>query len=96
MDRGRNPRIGPEDCPNGRRDEFEKNSHLANLITHLNPIGHEIAKQCRNSSMVRNRHKTFDLTEQKILDKIGTIKQGAISKSTSALLKREMELIFLS
>ncbi len=76
--------------PNGRRDNFESNSHLDNVITHLTPYGSEIARHCRSSSQIRNRKKTFQLGEQKILQKMDIIEQGAISKRTSGMLRREV------
>lgn len=76
--------------PNGRRDNFEPNSHLANVITHLAPYGSEIARHCRSSSQIRNRKKVFDLGEQKILQKMDIIEQGVISKTAAATLRREV------
>jgi len=76
--------------PNGRRDSFESNSHLSNIVTHLTPYGSEIARRCRSSSQVRNRKKAFELGEQKILQKIQIIEQGAVSKTAAAMLRREV------
>ncbi len=76
--------------PNGRRDNFEFNNHLSNIITHLTPVGSEIARHCRSSSQIRARKKTFELSEQKILQKLDIIKQGAISTSAVATLKKEL------
>ncbi len=76
--------------PNGRRDNFEPNSHLANVITHLTPYGSEVGRRCRSSSQIRNRKKVFELGEQKILQKLDTIEQGAISKKSAAMLRREL------
>ena len=49
--------------PNGRRDYFETNNHLANLIMHLTPYGSEVARNCRSSSQIRNKKKAFELGE---------------------------------
>lgn len=76
--------------PNGRRDDFEPNSHLSNVVTHLIPYGSEVARHCRKSSKIRNRKKVFELGEQKILQKIGIIEQGATSKAVAATLRREV------
>ena len=76
--------------PNGRRDDFEPNSHLANIVTHLTPIGSDVARHCRNSSQVRNRMKTFELGEQKIMHKLSILEQSAISKTATKSLKREV------
>ncbi len=76
--------------PNGRRDEFEQNNHLANIAMHLVPFGHEIARFCRSSSQRRNRRKSFDLAEQKVFERIEIIQQGAIPKASVSALKREI------
>lgn len=47
--------LDPRVVPNGRRDEFENNAHLDNIIAHLRPIGAEVARECRVSSQKRNR-----------------------------------------
>ena len=53
--------IDPRVVPNGRRDEFEPNTHLDNIIAHLRPVGAGVARECRISSQKRNRLKTFEL-----------------------------------
>ena len=76
--------------PNGRRDNFEPSSHLSNVVTHLTPVGSEVARHCRSSSQIRNRKKIFELGEQKILHKISIVEQAAVSKMAVASLKREV------
>lgn len=39
--------------PNGRRDDFEQNTHYANLLTHISPTAKAIAKACRTRSAGR-------------------------------------------
>ena len=48
--------------PNGRRDNFEQNTHFSNLTNQLLPLGREIANKCRKSSIARNKIKTFELS----------------------------------
>jgi molecular chaperone HtpG len=43
--------------PNGRRDDFEQNTHYANLINNLLPKAKSIAKACRENSAKRARQK---------------------------------------
>lgn len=76
--------------PNGRRDNFEPSSHFSNIVTHLIPRVAEIARQCRSSSTLRNRVKTFEIGEQKVLEKIEIIEQGAISRNMVNALKKEI------
>jgi len=77
--------------PNGRRDAFELNSHLANVINHLSPIGHEIAKRCRLESAIRNKLKTFESLKVKVSEKLSVIYQSVISQVRVEALKKDIE-----
>lgn len=76
--------------PNGRRDEFESNAHLDNIIAHLRPVGAEVARECRVSSQKRNRLKTFELAADKIYEKLDVLKQGAVSERFAKSTKAEI------
>lgn len=76
--------------PNGRRDEFESNAHLDNIIAHLRPIGAEVARKCRISSQMRNRMKVFELAADKIYEKLDVLKQGAVSARYAKTIKEEI------
>lgn len=76
--------------PNGRRDEFESNAHLDNIIAHLRPIGAEVARECRVSSQKRNRLKTFELGADKVYEKLEVIRQGAVSERYTKSMKAEI------
>lgn len=76
--------------PNGRRDEFESNAHLDNIIAHLRPVGAEVARKCRVSSQKRNRLKTFEQAGDKIYEKLDVLKQGAVSERFSKSIKAEI------
>ena len=76
--------------PNGRRDEFESNAHLDNIIAHLRPIGAEVGRECRLSSQKRNRLKTFELAADKVYEKLDVLKQGAVSKAYAKSLRVEI------
>jgi hypothetical protein len=76
--------------PNGRRDEFENNAHLDNIVTHLRPVGAEVARECRVSSQKRNRLKTFELAADKVYEKLDVLKQGAISERFAKATKAEI------
>lgn len=76
--------------PNGRRDEFESNAHLDNIIAHLRPIGAEVARECRVSSQKRNRLKTFELAADKIYEKLDVLKQGAVSQRYAKTIREEI------
>jgi hypothetical protein len=79
-------------APNGRRDDFEYNSHFANLINHLTPYAGNIARHCRSSSQIRNRVKTFELGAEKIQEALAVLEQGAISERKTKELKMEIGL----
>lgn len=76
--------------PNGRRDEFEGNTHLDNIIAHLRPIGAEVARECRVSSQKRNRLKTFELGADKVYERLDVLKQGAVSERLAKSVKAEI------
>ena len=79
--------------PNGRRDEFENNAHLDNIITHLRPFGAEVARECRVSSQKRNRQKAFELADDKIYEKLDMLKQGAVSVRYAKTIKEEIGVL---
>ena len=79
--------------PNGRRDDFESNTHLDNIIVHLRPIGAEVARECRTSSQKRNRQKTFEQAEDKVHEKLDVLKQGAVSTGYIRTTRKEIDTL---
>ena len=75
--------------PNGRRDNFEQNTHYSNLQIHLAPYANQISVLCRSKSQTRNRIKSFELIELKALEEIDVLKQNAVSRSSYEFIKRE-------
>ena len=82
--------LDPRVVPNGRRDEFENNAHLDNIIAHLRPIGSEVARECRMSSQKRNRIKQFELAADKVYERLDVLKQGAVSVRYAKTIKAEI------
>lgn len=76
--------------PNGRRDEFESNAHLDNIIAHLRPIGAAVARECRVSSQKRNRLKAFELAADKVYEKLDVLRQGAVSQRYAKTIREEI------
>jgi len=76
--------------PNGRRDNFEQNTHFSNLTNQLLPFGREIANKCRKSSIARNRIKTFGFKYELIKDHLNIIKNGNISKRNKKQLEDQI------
>ena len=76
--------------PNGRRDGFESNVHLDNVLMHLRPISGEVARKCRLFSQRRNRLKSFELAADKVNEKLDFLKQGAISERMAKSFRAEI------
>ncbi len=66
--------------PNGRRDHFEQNAHLHNLINHLAPTARAIARRCRTSSVRRKWLRQFEIHNGTIREKLDIIGQGILSE----------------
>lgn len=81
--------------PNGRRDDFERNVHLANLKNHLAPLGREVAAKCRTSSRERKRLRDFDLARDSALENLGILKQGSLSAKAKEQLALTVDLTLL-
>ncbi|MEO5370985.1 MAG: ATP-binding protein [Magnetococcus sp. DMHC-1] len=74
--------------PNGRRDDFEQNSHYGHLQSRLTELGDYIGHMCRSSSVIRNRIKMFDIGVTKIDENLRILEQGAVNLATSeAIIK---------
>jgi molecular chaperone HtpG len=65
--------------PNGRRDHFDQNAHYNNMVNHLAPAAREIAKHCRDSSIVRKLARDYELAAGDVKDQIAIIKQGTLT-----------------
>jgi molecular chaperone HtpG len=78
--------IDPRIVPNGRRDNFEQNGHLANLLNHLSPIARDIARRCRDSSADRQRRRNFELQAAGVEQQLGVLEQGALADSAHATM----------
>lgn len=71
--------LDPRILPNGRRDDFERNVHLANLKNHLAPLGRDIANRCRTSSRDRKRLRDLELEQASAREGIAVLAQGSLS-----------------
>lgn len=70
--------LDPRILPNGRRDDFERNVHLANLKNHLAPLGRDIANRCRTSSRDRKRLRDLELEQASAREGIAVLAQGSL------------------
>lgn len=71
--------LDPRIVPNGRRDDFERNVHLANLKNHLAPLGRDVANRCRTSSRNRKRLRDIELEQASAREGIAVLAQGSLA-----------------
>ncbi|MEO5375341.1 MAG: ATP-binding protein [Alphaproteobacteria bacterium] len=67
--------------PNGRRDHYEESVHLSSLWNHLAPIGRDVAKRCRNSSVRRKWLREFEIHEAAAREKLDILAQGTLGEA---------------
>lgn len=77
--------------PNGRRDHYEESVHLGSLWNHLAPVGREIAKRCRNSSVKRKWLREFVLHETVAREKLEILAQGTLSEAAQKVMISEVD-----
>ncbi len=65
---------------NGRRDNFEHNVHLDNVLNQLAPTARDIARRCRQSSISRKWQREFDLHKEAALERAKTVSRGGITR----------------
>jgi molecular chaperone HtpG len=77
--------IDPRLIPNGRRDEFEHNAHLANLMNQLAPTARDIARRCRTSSARRSKLREFEAICNEVSERIAILSQGGLGEAAWAM-----------
>lgn len=70
--------LDPRIIPNGRRDQFEQNSHFNNLVNQLGPTARDIARRCRTSSAKRSRLREFESGVRDIEVRLDILRQGTL------------------
>jgi Histidine kinase-, DNA gyrase B-, and HSP90-like ATPase len=83
--------VDPRIVPNGRRDYFERNVHLDNVLNHLAPLARDISLRCRASSVQRNRLRHFESQKLFVRQRLAILRQGAISARARARLLDEVK-----
>ena len=73
--------LDPRVMPNGRRDNFEQNTHLSNLFNHLGPATKDIAQRCRTSSVRRKLLRDFQIHDDTVNERLGILKQGLLGET---------------
>lgn len=77
--------------PNGRRDDFEQNAHLGNLMNQLAPIAREISRRCRSNSIRRNWMRRFELGGAAVRETVKALSQGSMSTTDRSAISKLSE-----
>ncbi len=65
--------------PNGRRDDFESTAAYSHLLNQLAPVGRDLARRCRTSSLERTTLRKFEDHEGAILLAAKRVRQRRIT-----------------
>jgi molecular chaperone HtpG len=84
--------LDPRIIPNGRRDDFERNVHLANLKNHLAPLGRDVANRCRTSSRDRKRLRDLELEQAAAREGLAALAQGGLNAASRDRMALTVEL----
>lgn len=84
--------LDPRIIPNGRRDDFERNVHLANLKNHLAPLGRDVANRCRTSSRDRKRLRDIELEQASAREGLAVLGQGSLGLAERERVALEIDL----
>lgn len=87
--------LDPRIMPNGRRDDFERNVHLANLKNHLAPLGRDVANRCRTSSRERKRLRDIELEQISAREGLAVLEQGSLGASERERVALSVELALM-
>ncbi|KTE21716.1 MULTISPECIES: ATP-binding protein [unclassified Sphingopyxis] len=87
--------LDPRIVPNGRRDDFERNIHLANLKNHLAPHGREVANRCRTSSRERKRVRDIELEQASAREGLSILRQGSLGAAERDRVALSVELALM-
>lgn len=84
--------LDPRIIPNGRRDDFERNVHLANLKNHLAPLGRDVANRCRTSSRDRKRLRDLEIEQAAAREGLAVLAQGGLNSASRDRMALTVEL----
>lgn len=87
--------LDPRIVPNGRRDDFERNVHLANLKNHLAPLGRDVANRCRTSSRDRKRLRDLELEQASASEGLSILAQGSLDAEAKERMALTVELALM-
>jgi len=74
--------LDPKILPNGRRDNFEHNVHIDNVLNQLAPVAREIARRCRHSSIARKWVREFELHCEAALESAKAVGRGGLTRAS--------------
>lgn len=72
--------------PNGRRDQYEQNVHVANVLNHLAPIARDIGNRCRLRSQYRQMMRRAENLGIEIENGLTVLQQGAVTTAARSSL----------
>ncbi len=75
--------------PNGRRDNFEQNTHFNNVLSQLAPIAQDLSRRCRKSSIRRNAIRHFDTSLARVSSNVSIVRQGVVGARERLRLQKE-------
>ena len=84
--------LDPRIIPNGRRDDFERNVHIANLKNNLAPLGRDVANRCRTSSRDRKRLRDLELEQAAAREGLAVLAQGGLNAAGRGRVALGVEL----
>ena len=87
--------LDPRIIPNGRRDDFERNVHLANLKNHLAPLGRDVANRCRTSSRDRKRLRDLEFEQASANEGLSILAQGSLDAGAAERVALTVELALM-
>ncbi len=77
--------------PNGRRDNFEENTHFENLLSQLQPYLKDIAQVCRNKSSRRQWTVRFNAKVSAVKQDLTLLEGGSLSKRKIPTMVKAVE-----
>jgi hypothetical protein len=81
--------------PNGRRDQFEQNSHFHNLLNHLTPTARDITRRCRTSSIRRKWEREFELQATATEETLAVLAQRSVGSGERSRFALNVEQTLL-
>lgn len=76
--------------PNGRRDQYEGNTHYANVLNHIARVARDISGRCRAQSQYRQLVRRAELLAGNVENGLSILRQSAISRAARRTLSANL------